>query len=682
MTMTLSGHVTPAARPTRTWFTASELADFKLPGLSGAKRKINELAQSQRWALRVDRSGLPLARRRQGRGGGTEYHVAVLPPAATAAMIRRGIIAPTAVEIPGLAANDEAAAIADVQRGRLWSWFDQQSDTARAEAARRLALVDAVEALEAAGMTRSAAVSAVAGDEGVAASTLWNWLSLTSGADRGDRLPLLAPQRRGGGRAAEIDEGAWRFLLSDYLRPEKPNLRACYDRALREYCAPRGLTLPDYKTVMRRIAAEVPAQVITLKREGMEALRETIPAQKRSIEALHALEAVNVDGHRWDVFVRWPDGRIARPMMVAIQDLYSRKILSWRIDETESAVQTRLVFADLFRDWGIPTRALMDNGRAFASKAISGGTRTRFRFQIKEDDPLGLLPQMGIKVQWATPYSGRSKPIERAFRSLCDTVAKHPAFAGAYTGNKPDAKPENYGSRAIDLETFKRVVRFGIEAHNQREGRKTEAAQGRLSFDQVFEASYASAPIGKATPEQLRLALLGSRVVGTDRRTGAVSALGSSWWSPAMSALAGRKVILRYDPDDLQADVHVYGLDGRYLATAELQGRAGFFDEGAARQRAREVSELRKTTRRAAELLDLHTARELAEMMPDLPDESDAAPLSPSVIRPVRPRGMTAAALKPRHQVVEMHREGAAEAVTDTWAAAMDRIGTPLRLVE
>lgn len=672
----------------QTWFTAAELAALKLPGLSSAKRKINELAQAERWALRTDRMGLPLARTRRGRGGAaTEYHLSVLPAQASTALVRKGLAGDPAPRPAGVAANDGSEATA---QGQLWNWFGLQSAAVKAEAAARLTMIDEIGALEGSGLTRSAALATVAAHHGAAASTVWSWLTLVAGADRADRLPLLAPQRKGGGKTAEVDDGAWTFLLSDYLRPERPTFASCYWRCLREYCGPNGLELPHQKTLARKLEREVPANVVTLKRHGVDSLRNTVPAQQRSVAELHALELVNVDGHRWDVFVRWPDGHIARPMMVAIQDVYSRKVLSWRVAENEDGVVTRLTFADLFRDWGIPKACLLDNGRAFASKLITGGAKTRFRFKIRDDDPLGLLPALGMKVHWATPYRGQSKPIERAFRDLCDTVAKHPAFAGAYTGNKVDAKPENYGDRAIDLETFKRVVTAGIEAHNKRPNRTTQMAAGRLSFDEVFKASYATAAIGKASQEQLRMALLASEVVSTDRKNGAVKAHGNVWWSEAMSALAGRKVILRYDPDNLAEPVHAYGLDGKYLASAKLQGRTAFLDTGAAKERARQESNLKKTTKAQAAAYQLLTAAQLADMMPELPNEPEATP-SPSVIRPVRARG--SAALKPVEQfdapiAAPVPASAEPAPTTDAWAAAMARVPPPqptgpaLRLVE
>lgn len=660
----------------RVWFTAAELASMKLPGLSTVKRKINEVARAERWALKVDRGGLPLARPRQGRGGGIEYNVAVLPAQATTALTRMGLIGQVRETADGAPANDMASdGPTATPQSQIWSWFDQQSEAVKAEARARLVMVDAVETLEAAGLTRTAAVATTAAQHRAAESTLWSYLTLAASAERADRLPVLAPQRKGGGKPAEVDAGAWSFLVSDYLRPEKPTFSSCYERCKREYCAPRGIVLPHQKTLQRKLERDVDHRVIIARREGADALRATIPHQQRTVAELHALELVNIDGHRWDVFVRWPNGAIARPMMVAIQDVFSRKILSWRIDETESAVLTRLAFADLFRDYGIPKACLMDNGRAFASKMITGGATSRFRFKIKAEEPTGLLTALGIRVHWALPFRGSSKPIERAFRDLCDTVAKHPAFAGAYTGNKPDAKPENYGSKAIDLETFRQVVQLGIDAHNARIGRRTEACAGRLSFDQAFNASYAVAPVGKATPEQLRMALLASKIVSTDRKNGSVGAYGNVWWSPAMSAIAGQKVILRYDPDVLHSDVHVYGLDGRYLASAELQAKTGFLDAAAAGKRARQEAELKKATRHATKLQQLLTAEELAAMMPDLPETEDETP-EPSVVRPVRHRGMTAAALKPVVQIADAASLTAPETATvsDRWSNAIGRL--------
>src|SRR3546814_5871438 len=111
--------------------------------------------------------------------------------------------------------------------------------------------------------------------------------------------------------------------------------------------------------------------------------------------------------------------------------------------------------------------------------------------------------------------------------------------------NRPDAKPENYGSKAVDLDTFLRVWNEGMAAHNARLGRRTEMAMGRLSFDQVFDESYARSPIGKATEEQLRMALFAADQVRTDRKTGAIQLAGNRYWAPELVELAGQAVTIR-----------------------------------------------------------------------------------------------------------------------------------------
>ena len=625
----------------KVWFTAADLAALELPGLPTTKRKVNELAAEKRWGLKCDTAGAPLTRPRAARGGGVEYHYSLLPAPAVTQLVRRGLLQPQLQVV--------AETVLSTPRDHLWAWYDRQTDAVKAEARRRAAALDEVAVLEASGLTRTVAISSVAGRVGVSTGTIWSWDSLARGARDDDRLPKLAPRRKGGGRESEIDPRAWSFFKSDYLRPERPTIAACYDR-LKLAAAANGWTnLPHQKTFQRRIEREVPIQVVTLQREGQDALRRTLPPQKRTVAELHAMELVNIDGHRWDVFVAWPDGTVSRPMMVAIQDVYSRKMLAWRIGQTESAVLTRLAFADLFRVWGVPKGCLLDNGRAFASKWITGGAKTRFRFKIREEDPTGLLPALGVNPHWATPYRGQSKPIERYFQLVCEHGAKHPAFAGAYTGNKPDAKPENYGASAVPLDVFVRIAGQVLAANNAKIGRRTEMARGR-SYDLAFEESYARSPIGKATTEQLRLALLAADHVSTDRRSGAITLFGNSYWTSELQAIAGQRVVVRFDPDDLQTDVHVYAADGRYLATAPVWAPTGFLDVAAARDRAKLEGEFRKTTRRARDLEQLISAQDLAALLPDEPTEAEVA--SPTVVRPVRVRTAGAAvARKPAEDV-------------------------------
>ncbi|MFB0874598.1 MULTISPECIES: transposase domain-containing protein [unclassified Sphingobium] len=648
----------------KSWFTAAEIADLALPGLPRTKRKVNERADSENWALSVDSAGMARARPRKGRGGGLEYHLTCLPAAAQAALVKRGIA--------WLPANDEDA-VSIARQAHGWAWFELQSDKVKAEALRRAGIIDMVETFVAAGMKKTAAVDAAARSVKDSAGTIYNYLALVKGVAPADRLPALAPRRKGGGKEAEVDAGAWEQLLGDYLRPEEPTFSSCYWRTLHLYAIPRGITLPIEKTLYRKLVRDVDPRLIIARRKGKDAVKAMVPAQQRSVAHLHAMHSVNVDGHKFDVFVRFPDGRIERPILVGIQDLYSRMMLAWRLGDTESALLTRLAFADLFRRHGIPGHCYMDNGRAFASKWISGGISNRFRFRVREEEPLGLLPALGITVHWTLPYSGQSKPIERAWRDVADMIAKDPRCAGAWSGNHVDNKPENYRETAVPLDHFLTIVEKGMHIHNERIGRRTETAN-RRSFAQTFAESYAQSPVGRATEEHLRLALLTGEQIKGDRKNGSVMLTsGDRYWTPELSLHAGQLLTVRFDPDDLSLPVHVYDNGGRFLCTADRWDASRFDDMGAAKRHAKLRGDMRKAVRRAGEIERVIGAEEVAARMRV---ETVETPLpQPAVLRPTRHRGQSAAALKPVS-------EGAQQPLIDDF---MGQFGTALgrlRLVD
>lgn len=628
----------PEGSGTREWFTATELADLALPGLPCDKRSINRRAQEERWQSRMAPDGSLLVRKRAGRGGGTEYHASLLPGEARIELIRRGILA------------DETEQEARDPGASGWPWYERQNAKTKAEAKHRLVVVNEIELLVGSGMTKTAAIGATSAKHGRGHSpaTLWDWCELVDGIDPANRLPALAPRRKGGGVSAEIDEEIWQLFLSDYLRLSKPTLTSCYERA-RAAAAEKGLSVPSERTFSRRLKAEVSAQVQRLRREGEEALRRSAPAQRRTVEHLRVLEEVNIDGHKFDVFVQPPPhsrkNKPIRPTMVAIQDIRSSKILAWRVAETECSAVARLAFADLFRNWGIPKACTLDNGRGFASKWITGGAKSRFRFKVRDEEPTGLLTGLGIQIHWALPYRGQSKPIERAFRDLCDTIAKHPAMEGAYTGNSPLAKPENYGSRAIAWDAFVAHVNEGVALHNARAGRRGRDYAGR-SFDQVFADLVEASPIGRATSEQLRMALLAADEKMVNRQTGEIELYGNRYWSPECSELHGQKVTVRFDPECLHREVYIYGQDGAFLCEAQLLADTGFDDVAGAKETAKRVKELKQRARDGEAAHRLLRAEEVAARQSKI---REVTPIpEPGVIRPVRHAGQTAAALKTR----------------------------------
>ncbi|MBI1407330.1 MAG: DDE-type integrase/transposase/recombinase [Caulobacter sp.] len=619
------------------WWTAQELADAALPGLPKTKRKINEQAQKKGWAFEVDAGGMPLARPRAGRGGGLEYSRNLLPPAAVAELIKRGLDTPA-----------DVTPVNDRTRDQLWTWFERQPAKVQDDARDRLAALTAIEDLLTAGHTVTSASAIVGAARKVGVSTLYEWRKLIKGVPAAERLPRLAPIRQGCTETAEIDPDIWGLFKADFLRPEKPTWNSCWRRA-NELAKARGIVIPCVKTFQRHLERETNPLVLARLRGGAEAVRQTVPALTRSVLDLHALEAVNIDGHEWDVRVDFgpkADGTpdIARPMMVMIQDVYSRKVLAWRVGRSESTGLVQLAFADLFKFWGIPGHCVFDNGRAFASRWITGGATYRFRGKEMPGDPLGLMASLGIKVHFTTPYRGQSKPIERAFGDLERNVGTHPAFAGAYTGRSPLHKPENYGSRAAPIGQFLEVVSQGIAEHNARDNRRTEAAAGR-SFDIAFEESYRASVITKATDADLRMALLPADKVRADKRNGSVSLFGNIYWSHFLVDHIGKPLTVRFDPENLHMPVHLYErATGIYIGSADIQEAAGFFDLEAAKRKAKLDADVRRASRELASKLALADAATVASAYARTPETPEAPPAA--AVRAVRTRGGAAAAVK------------------------------------
>lgn len=614
----------PRLVPEREWWTAEEIAAAALPDLPATRQGVDAVIKRNNWR------GQPgHARRREGRGGGWEYSWRLFPSRAQRKLLSE-ITAPVASLAP---ARDE-----------VWAWFEGLPQAIRDKAQSRLLTIQKVEALEPA-VGRHMAVVNVARLEGIGTRTVWNWLGMIEGVRADDRLPYLAPRHRAvpdaKRRAAvkDCDPEFFDLIKSDYLRAEAPPFTDCYRRALRVAKAKGWETLPE-RTMRRRLDAAVSTAVQVLARQGVEALKRLYPVQVRDKTCLGALEAVNADFHKFDVFVRWPAPKgeaeqIIRPQMVAFQDIYSGRILSWRLDVTPNSTAVLLAAGDMISDWGIPEHVLLDNGREFAAKAITGGASTRYRFKVRDEDIPGLFTALGCTIHWATPYSGQSKPIERAFRDMCSSISKDPRLAGAYTGNRIDAKPENYGSKAIPLEDFLAVVAEGIEEHNTRLGRRSEVAWGR-SFADVFDESYATRPIRKATDGQKRLWLLAADRVRAHSSTGAVWFQGNEFWADWMQEIAGERVVIRFDPAAFWDGVHIYAESGAYLGHAPVRQKVGFFDMDEARAHARARSAWVKAERAALEAQRRLTATEIGKTLQDLAEEAEASAPKPEakVVRP------------------------------------------------
>ncbi|WP_273758420.1 transposase domain-containing protein [Bartonella sp. AU55XJBT] len=606
------------------WFSIAELAEAALPGLPKTKIGLNNLAL-KKWRLNTQ-----LFRQTLGKTKPVwEYHISLLPEGAQAALLVRFGVGVDVKQTQG------------EQKTSIWVRYEGLSKAHKRRCEERLKALCFWEDLLHGGMGVHDAASLSAVQFGVSRMSLFNWRQMVEGYERCDWLAALAPcyGEETVSQFAPCHEGAWEVLCSDYLRSSRPAFSACYRRMVSVAQEKGWAPIPSERALRRRFKAQVSKAVVVLAREGEETAKKLYPAQRRDRSSLHALQAVNMDGHKLDVFVNVPwTEKPVRLYLIAIQDLYSGKILSWRLSDAETWEIVRLVIGDMVEAYGIPERMTLDNGRAFTSKWISGGVQNRFRFKIKADEPQGLLTSLGIQLQWTTPYSGQSKPIERAWRDLAEAISKHPFCAGAYTGNKPDAKPEDYGKRAIGFEEFKAHVGAQICAHNAQAGRKAVNCAGR-SFDETFTESLQAEGtiVRQASAAQRALWLLTSEALRAQKGTGEIHFYGNRYWARALNEHAGKKVIVRFDPDNLHQDLRVYDLNNRLLCLAPCLCDVGFYDQHAARLNGRLRKEYVKAVKAEKQLAAKLAPDHLADVYGRFEKKDEAlkskAPIKPKVSR-------------------------------------------------
>lgn len=416
--------------------------------------------------------------------------------------------------------------------------------------------------------------------------------------DPQDWAPALAASGYGGRPKVEMDDRVFEYIKAEFLTQSRPALKPIYRRAIKKF-ALEGITIPSYRTVKRRLE-NLPHAATVFLREGKKALADLYPSQQRDYSDLALHDQWCSDGRKADVVCRWPDGYAGRPILMGWQEVRTRKVLGWAVRKTEDADLTRLSFHDAAsKSRALPRRVLIDNGRAYASKQITGGQPTRNRFKVNPDDPYGILTVLQIDAIWATPYNGRAKPIE-SFWNVVAEAEKCAEFAGAYCGNRPDAKPEEFDPKnAIPIEQYIDLVCRTIEEKNAQPHRG-DSMDGR-SPDALYAELMATTPVRHPTPWQLRQCLMVAEGVRLDRE-GCIRILGNRYWTRELADLPRRGTYTaRYNPDDPSA-VLVY--DGeKYLCEVPRIEKTHFANRGAAKEYARAKRQFVKSQREAARSL-------------------------------------------------------------------------------
>ena len=517
----------------------------------------------------------------------------------------------------------------------LWAAYDKMSGGAKKQAIERHKVVIEFDTLRLSGVPKMEIYQTLKDRYSVGQTTVWRWCETVRHLDRGDWLPALAPDQKGKPKKAELSPDAWGWIKKEWGSTSKPFISDVYHRC-NAIAVQNAWQLPSLDTVQRRINA-MPGWWRVLTREGQKELANLYPAQERDYSTMALHELWNSDGHKADLFCRWDDGTVARPIVVAWIDLRSRYCLGYEIGYVENADLIRFAFRNAaMASKALPRAALLDNGRGYASKLLTGGQKNRYRFKVKEEDVPGILTLLGIDVTWATPGHGQAKPIERFWGTVVQ-VAKQAQFQGAYCGNKPDAKPEDFdAAKAVPLNDYRAALDKAMEAYNNKahRGDSMDMQSPRAMYDELAKTT----PVRQPTTTQMRLCLLAaeSKILGTDY---SVTILGNRYWSESLTKLPSRgPYVVRFNPESAADDVAVY--DGeRYICDAPLIAKTGFRDQEAAKTHIRARNSYKKSMKQAKKSMEDADKAMVWDMeTPPAPGAQTGVVLLPAKVGiPVRP---------------------------------------------
>ncbi len=504
-----------------------------------------------------------------------------------------------------------------------WSHYDQKTEAQKGKAAKKLVILRELKLLlDYAGEKKKVTetMQRIADRHEMSVKTLNNWWYGRKGKpgviyfDEMDWPAVLVNCHTGRRPSGAFSQEAFDWFSSFYLHRSQPSLKDSYRRT-EERAAAEGWVMPSERTMERYINDQISAFSRVFFREGEVAVRKLHPFQHRDKTCFKAGEAVTGDGLKFDrVWVEFPDGEIINTATGWFwQDIYSGKILAYRLDKTENTDVFRLATYDLTA-LCTPYYVQVDNTRVAANKAMTGQSKGRYRFKNLPTDPMGILLHLGMDVHFTNPDHKVSnpgvKPIERAFGigGIHDKVATNPQLRDRGFSRKT----------AIPFDEFRQIVADEVVRHNAQKKRRSDVCQGIYSFDEAFARSFATAAPRISSEEQRRLLLKMPEQVRAAKDNGVISIKAgrsssgrNRYYCDELIEFGGQELVVFYDPQNLHGKVNVYSLDNRYLFDAEWMPSVAFNDQGDSReyfkndQRRRKSAKLMAQAERRMDNLDL-----------------------------------------------------------------------------
>jgi len=374
----------------------------------------------------------------------------------------------------------------------------------------------------------------------VTVHTLYEWMP------RYERYGLagLAPQYAAskGGAGHLLDGKAKEIIQALYLNINKPSIASVH-RDIEQF----GYKI-NYDIVLRYIKNEIPESVKTFYRMGKTAFHNKFePYIERDYTLLRSMEMVCSDFMTCDILCR-KGNKILRAKVCVAEDMRSRKIVGWSLQETANSLGVLRVFEKMTMLYGLCDGWYIDNGKEYRNYWLCGDSWKAMRTKLDLSTlnlAAGVLNECGTKIIFCEPYHGQSKPIERFWGFVhIEFEKRFSTYIGSNTADRADEKKVYYKSvnkmKKEDLdaiptfEEVRRKLRDFFEWYNDNWHHSGQGMDGKTP-NQVFEENLKER---RDIPENMRKFIFSRREECVIARNG-VTMDGISYYNPQLQQYMG-----------------------------------------------------------------------------------------------------------------------------------------------
>ena len=227
---------------------------------------------------------------------------------------------------------------------------------------------------------------------------------------------------------------------------------------------------------------------------------------------------------------------------------------------------------------GVPEYLYIDNGKDYTAKTMTGRDRNDRSGMNFDNETMGFYKSIGIKDDHrALPYEPWSKgQIERFFRTVCNKFTRWmKSYTGTLTGSKTSDKVDKDIKRMLERGELLTLEEFyekwhewltTVYMHTEHSGLKKMGETYKKPYDCFMnEDRYF-----KAAPPKSYATMLMMKSENVLVRNIGITKWGYEYRSDELCDYIGRKVDIKYDPDDM-AVLYVFDQKGKRICEAYCQ---------------------------------------------------------------------------------------------------------------